>query len=63
MVQGLWTQEDLRQNISWLELRAVHFALRAFQDTVTDWDILVLMDNVAAKAHINCLGGTVRPPA
>lgn len=58
ITQGQWSPEDLTHNINWLELQAAHLALQSFTDLVSGKDILVLTDNVAAKAHINCQGGT-----
>ncbi|XP_034272360.1 uncharacterized protein LOC117664969 [Pantherophis guttatus] len=56
--QGRWTRSDLAHNINWLELRAIHLALRVFTHKVQDRHVLVRIDNVAAKAHMNRLGGT-----
>ncbi|XP_032092319.1 LOW QUALITY PROTEIN: extracellular calcium-sensing receptor-like [Thamnophis elegans] len=58
IAQGRWTSTDLRNNINWLELRAIHLALRHFKESVAGHHILVLTDNVAAKAHVNRQGGT-----
>ncbi|XP_034289304.1 uncharacterized protein LOC117675085 [Pantherophis guttatus] len=56
--QGRWTKSDLTHNINWLELRAIHLALRVFSHEVRNRHVLVRTDNVAAKAHVNRLGGT-----
>lgn len=56
--QGRWSQRDLKKSINWLELRAIHLALRHFHRLVTGCHVLVLTDNVAAKAHVNRQGGT-----
>uniref|UniRef100_A0A2D4HXP4 RNase H type-1 domain-containing protein n=1 Tax=Micrurus lemniscatus lemniscatus TaxID=129467 RepID=A0A2D4HXP4_MICLE len=45
-------------NINWLELRAIHLALRSFKSGIVGQHVLILMDNVTAKAHINRQGGT-----
>lgn len=56
--QGQWTQEELSHNINFLELRAIYLVLKAFKDVVKGQNILIVTDNVAAKAHVNHLGGT-----
>lgn len=53
MAQGPLSQLDLRQNINWLELRAVHLALQSFRDLVLCQDVLVLMDSVSTKAQVH----------
>ncbi|XP_034275668.1 uncharacterized protein LOC117666806 [Pantherophis guttatus] len=58
VVQGLWSPVEAKNNINWLELRAVCLALRHFQDMVLHQHVLVLTDNTATKAHINREGGT-----
>lgn len=58
MAQGQCFQSDLQHNINWLELQAVWLALIQFQQVVTDKYILVLTDNMTAKAHIHRQGGT-----
>lgn len=56
--QGRWNPADMTNGINWLELCAIHLALRAFEDKVRDRHVLVRTDNVAAKAQVNLLGGT-----
>lgn len=58
VAQGRWSTCEQRWNISWLELRAVYLVFRQFQGSLSGKHILVLMDNVATKAHINRQGGT-----
>ncbi|XP_039200074.1 uncharacterized protein LOC120308279 [Crotalus tigris] len=58
MTQGRWSQSDLTHNINWLELRAIHLALRHFSEIVVGKYVLIMTDNVAAKAHVNRQGGT-----
>ncbi|XP_039195028.1 uncharacterized protein LOC120306250 [Crotalus tigris] len=58
LAQGRWSRRDLKHNINWLELRAIHLALRHFRYRVKGQHVLVLMDNIAAKAHVNRQGGT-----
>lgn len=58
LAQGQWLPADQQLNINLLELRAIHLAVLHFHDRVEARDVLVLMDNVTAKAHINRMGGT-----
>ncbi|KAK9399508.1 hypothetical protein NXF25_012527 [Crotalus adamanteus] len=58
MAQGQWSKHDLTHNINWVELRAIHLALCQFSNIVKGNHVLVMTDNVAAKAHINRQGGT-----
>lgn len=58
MAQGQWSLAELTNNINWLELQAVHLALRHFQTTIAGRHILILTDNMATKAHVNHEGGT-----
>ncbi|XP_034260139.2 uncharacterized protein LOC132711049 [Pantherophis guttatus] len=58
VVQGQGSQVEAKFSINWLELRAVHLALRHFQDILLHQHVLVLTDNVTTKAHINREGGT-----
>lgn len=58
MAQGQWSPQEQTLNINVLELWAVYLALLSFQHHVLDLDVLVLMDNVSAKAYVNWLGGT-----
>lgn len=53
---------DRQNDINWLELRAVHLALRHFQSAVAGHHVLVLTDNMTTKAHVNCEGGTQSKP-
>lgn len=58
VAQGTWTDSKARRPVNWLELRAIFLALWAFHQLISGFHVLVLMDNVTAKAHTNCLGGT-----
>ncbi|KAK9403183.1 ubiquitin carboxyl-terminal hydrolase 7-like [Crotalus adamanteus] len=55
--QGHWSRTDLRHNINWLELRAIHLALHHFHHRIRGRHVLALTD-VASKAHVNRQGGT-----
>ncbi|XP_060547294.1 uncharacterized protein LOC132711713 [Pantherophis guttatus] len=58
MAQDQWSVRESLLNINLLELRAVRLTLSHFRYQVAGKDVLVLMDNTTAKAHINRLGGT-----
>lgn len=58
VAQGRWSPGELLHSINWLLLRAVHLALCCFCRKIQHQHVLVLMDNVAAKANINRQGGT-----
>ncbi|XP_039178069.1 uncharacterized protein LOC120298392 [Crotalus tigris] len=42
IAQGRWSKEDLKHNINWLELRAIHLALCHFSHKVRGQHVLVL---------------------
>ncbi|XP_039203199.1 vomeronasal type-2 receptor 116-like [Crotalus tigris] len=54
--QGRWSQQDLLNNINWLELRSIHLALQHFKNVIAGQHVLVLTDNIAAKAHPRSAG-------
>ncbi|XP_060548605.1 uncharacterized protein LOC132712109 [Pantherophis guttatus] len=58
LAQGVWTSVESRRSINWLELRAIYLALRTFHHLVSNSHVLVLTDNITAKAHVNHQGGT-----
>lgn len=58
IAQGRWSPEELLHNINSLELRAAFLALCHFQWEIQGCHVLILTDNVATKAHINCQVGT-----
>ncbi|XP_070805019.1 uncharacterized protein [Pituophis catenifer annectens] len=58
VAQGRWSASDLANPINWLELKAIRLALTHFHRFVQHRHVLVLTDNIAAKAHVNRQGGT-----
>lgn len=58
MTQGHWSLQEQSLSINILKLRAVYLALLSFKRHVLGRDVLILTDNISAKAHINRLGGT-----
>lgn len=59
VAQGQWSLGELLNDINWLELRVAHLALQHFQPMLTGQHVLLMTDNVTAKAHVNCQGGTL----
>jgi len=60
-VQGLWSQEELRFHINYLELKAVFLALKTFAKDSFDCRLLLRVDNTTAIAYINRFGGVRYP--
>nr|XP_056700699.1 complement factor H-like [Euleptes europaea] len=58
MAQGHWNQAEKRMHINRLELRAIRKALLEFQPLIQNHHLLLRMDNISAKAHINKEGGS-----
>lgn len=58
VTQGRWSPQERKRPINWLELRAVHLALKHFEAALEQKHVLILTDNVATKAHVNREGGT-----
>jgi hypothetical protein len=56
--QGKWTAVEKEAHINVLELKAVLFAIKAFTKECQPRHIHVRLDNVAAVANINKMGGT-----
>ena len=56
--KGLWSDQDKRLHINFLELKAVSLALRHFKDQCQDQTVLVVTDNSTVVAYINKQGGT-----
>lgn len=58
LAQGQWTHSEQQQTINFLELRAICLGFLHFQSKVEGKHVLLLMDNMTAKAHVNRQGGT-----
>ena len=56
--KGLWSEQEKRLHINFLELKAVSLALRRFKDQCQDQTVLVAMDNSTVVAYIYKQGGT-----
>ena len=54
---GPWCSEEKRLHINCLELLAGSFAIKAFTKTTACAHVRLLMDNTAAVAYINKMGG------
>ena len=56
-ISGKWTNEGKKFHINWLELKAVHLALKEFLTEIEGKCISVASDNVSAVFYINNMGG------
>ena len=59
--QSLWTTREQSQHINELELRAIKFVLKAFEQKLSGKHVKILSDNTTAVCHINSKGGTKSP--
>ena len=57
-VSGLWSEQEARLHINWLELEAIRLALLHFQHLVEHKHVLIMCDNKTAVAYLNKEGGT-----
>ncbi|KAF7243259.1 Transposon Ty3-I Gag-Pol polyprotein [Varanus komodoensis] len=56
--QGIWSQQDCRNHINFLELLAVFKALQSFEDVLLHQVVQVTSDNMATVFYLNKQGGT-----
>ena len=56
--KGLWSDQEKREHINVLELKAVSLALRSFKDQCQNQTVLVATHNSTVVAYINKQGGT-----
>jgi len=54
---SLWTLEEAKHHINWLELKAAFLAIQTFSKRREHIHIQIYMDNKAAIAYLNKLGG------
>ena len=59
---GLWTQEEQKHHINYLELLAAFLALKTFARDCHSVAILLRIDNVTAIAFVNKMGGPHSTP-
>ncbi|CAB5309055.1 unnamed protein product [Rhizophagus irregularis] len=57
-IHGSWNQEECQLHINHLEMKAIHFALRTFNQ-VMNQTVLIRTDNTTCVAYINHQGGTM----
>ena len=55
---GRWTENESKQHINALELKAAYFALQSICDRCRNIHIRILIDNTTAVAYINNMGGS-----
>ena len=53
---GLWTAEEAREHINYLEMLAVLFALKSFSTLNSNKHVKVLVDNTTTEATLNNMG-------
>ncbi|KAF7246105.1 Transposon Ty3-I Gag-Pol polyprotein [Varanus komodoensis] len=56
--QGIWSHQDCRNHINFLELLAVFKALQSFEDVLLHQVVQVTSDNMAMVFYLNKQGGT-----
>ena len=54
--KGLWTEEEKRYHINYLELLAVFLGLKALLNQVTDSHIRIMTDNITTVSCLNKMG-------
>ena len=57
-LSGTWNHRELREHINKLELRAIFYALKELEKTVTGKVIAVFADNTTTLSYIRKQGGT-----
>lgn len=58
VTQGIWTQEEKKDHINVLELKAVYLGLMSLCRDMSHCHIRVEVDNMTAVTYINNMGGT-----
>lgn len=58
---GLWTREEQKFHINFLELKAAFFGLKCLTSDLSNCDILIRIDNTTAVSYINRMGGIQYP--
>lgn len=54
---GRWSDEEKENHINFLELKAIQFALKAFQSKIEGKHVKILTDNTTALSYVLCFGG------
>ena len=55
---GVWTAEEAKHRINYLELLAAFLAIKAFWEGLERHSSLLCMDNITAVSYVNHKGGT-----
>lgn len=58
---GLWSKEEQKQHINFLEIQAAFFGLKVFAKNMSNCQILLRIDNTTAISYINRMGGIQFP--
>lgn len=53
---GWWNEDEKKEHINWLELKAIHYGLQSFANNLHSIKILIRVDNTTALACINKMG-------
>ncbi len=61
VVRGFWEQDEARNHINYLELKAAFLSLKSFSKEVFNSSILLRIDNTTAVAYINRMGSIQFP--
>ncbi|KAJ8918214.1 hypothetical protein NQ315_014082, partial [Exocentrus adspersus] len=59
--RGLWSADERKMSINFLELSAAFMGLRVFASNLRDCEILLRIDNTTAISYVNRMGGVQYP--
>lgn len=57
-IGGVWSQEEAKNHINWLELKAAFVGIQAFTQDRSNIHLHLLIDNTVAITYLNPMGGT-----
>lgn len=58
-IRGLWSTDEARMHINWLELKTILLALTSFFHVLKGHAVAIHSDNTMAVSYVNKQGGTV----
>ena len=61
-IGGVWSREEAKCHINWLELQAAFIGIQSFAQNRSNIHIHLLIDNTVAIAYLNRMGGTKSYP-
>ena len=59
--QGIWSVQEAKKHINWLELKAVYLTIRHFLPHLKGHTVLIRSDNTSVVQYLNKEGGTRSP--